>query len=121
MQKKKDIFARAVSTGVLTNSVFFFVPFCVSFNSACFAENTIKIGVSAKTKQNTKKCCVKNRSKVVLKIGPIMLCNKIGPVFNTTFWSFFFNLLIFFENTLLSAGRTRFSKTNNKLKKWTSF
>ena len=37
---KKDILTRAVSTGVLTNSVFFL--FCVSLNFACFAESTIK-------------------------------------------------------------------------------
>ena len=41
-RKKTDILTRTVSTGVFTNSVF-----CVSFNVACFAENTIKIGVSA--------------------------------------------------------------------------
>ena len=44
-KKKTDILTRTVSTGVFTNSVFFLS--CVSFNFACFAENTIKIGVSA--------------------------------------------------------------------------
>ena len=44
--RKTDISARTVSTGVFTNSVF--ILFCVSFNFACFAESTIKIGVSAK-------------------------------------------------------------------------
>ena len=40
MQKKTDVLIRAVSTGVLTNSVFFL--FGVSLDFACFAENTIK-------------------------------------------------------------------------------
>ena len=39
-EKKTDILTRTVSTGVFTNSVFFL--FCVSFNFAFFAENTIK-------------------------------------------------------------------------------
>ena len=52
--EKKDTWTRAVSTIVFTNSVFFL--FCVSLNFAFFAENTIKIGVSApkKTKKNKK-------------------------------------------------------------------
>ena len=49
--EKTDMFTRAVRTGVLTNRVFFL--FCVSLNFACFAESTIKIGVSAK-RSNTK-------------------------------------------------------------------
>ena len=50
--EKTDILTRTVSTIVFTNSVFF--CFCVSCNFAFFAENTIKIGVSApkKTKKN---------------------------------------------------------------------
>ena len=64
-----------------------FFLFCVSLNFACFAENTIKIGVSAKRKRKkntkqTKKPSVKNWSKLALKTGPSMLRNKIGPVFN---------------------------------------
>ena len=67
-----------------------FFLFCVSLNFACFAENTIQIGVSAKkqkkkkknTKKKTKKPSVKNWSKLALKTGPSMLRNKIGPVFN---------------------------------------
>ena len=44
---------------------FFF--FCVSLNFACFAENTIKIGVSAKKKQKKQK----NKNKFYkLKTGP---------------------------------------------------
>ena len=126
--QKKDILTRAVSTGVLTNSVFFL--FCVSLNFAFFAENTIKIGVSAnkKKKKNTKKNkkpSVKNWSKLALKTGPSMLRNKIGPVFNArnvVFFLFVF-LLFFLKNPLLSAGRMRFSKTKKqkKQKKWTSF
>ena len=58
-RNKTDILTRAVSTGVLTNRVFFF--FCGSSKFAFFAENIIKIGVSAKTG---------NKKKVVLKIGP---------------------------------------------------
>ena len=50
--QKKDILTRAVSTGVLTNSVFF--SFCVSLKFAFFAKNTIKIGVSAKKKKEKK-------------------------------------------------------------------
>ena len=42
-EKKTGILTRAVSTGVLTNSVFLFF-FGVSLNFACFAENTIKYG-----------------------------------------------------------------------------
>ena len=53
MQKKTDILTRAVSTGVLTNSVFFF--FLCFFKFCIFAENTIKYGGSAKKRKNTKK------------------------------------------------------------------
>ena len=94
--QKKDILTRAVSTGVLTNSVFFL--FCVTLNFALFAENTIKIGVSAQKKntKKTKKPSVKNWSKLALKTGPSMLRNKLGPVFNARnvvcfcFFFFFF-------------------------------
>ena len=48
---KKDILTRAVCTGVLTNSVFF--SFLCFFKFCNFAENTIKIGVSAKQKRKT--------------------------------------------------------------------
>ena len=90
--EKKDILTRAVSTSLLTNSVFFlwrcFFRFCIS------VENTIKIGVSAKqkrkTQKHTKNPSVKNWSKLALKTGPSMLRNKIGPVFNATNGSFFF-------------------------------
>ena len=78
-----------------------FFLFCVSFNFACFAENTIKIGVSAnkKKKQNTKKNkkpSVENWSKLALKTGPSMLRNKIGPVFNARNVVFFFVCFLLF-------------------------
>ena len=44
-EKKTDILTRAVSTIVFTNSVFF--SFLCFFKFCIFAENTIKIGVSA--------------------------------------------------------------------------
>ena len=47
--EKTDILTRTVSTGVFTNNVF-----CVSFNFASFAENTIRIGVSAKKQKMLK-------------------------------------------------------------------
>ena len=111
---------------VCSQIVSFFL-FCVSLNFACFAENTIKIGVSAKKfKKHTKNKnpSVKNWSKLALKTGPSMLCNKIGPVFNATNGSFFcFFFFLFLKNPLLSAGRTRFSKTKKtkQQKKWASF
>ena len=60
-KKKTDILTRAVSTIVFTNSVFFL--FCVSLNFAVFAENTIKIGVSAPPPK-------KKTKNLALKIGP---------------------------------------------------
>ena len=53
MQKKKDTWTRAVSTIVFTNSVFFL--FLCFFNFCIFAENTIKIGVSAPPQKKQKK------------------------------------------------------------------
>ena len=76
--EKKDILTRTVSTGVLTTSVLF--VFGISSKFAFFGENTIKIGVSAKTQQKT--------NNAVLKTCPSMLHNKLGPVFNTTFGPF---------------------------------
>ena len=66
MQKKTDILTRAVSTIVFTNSVCFL--FGVSLNFACFAENTIKIGVSAPPPPKKKKNIYIYIYK--LKIGP---------------------------------------------------
>ena len=97
--QKKDILTKAVSTKVLTNSVFF--SFLCFFKFCMFAENTIKTGVSAQkqkeknTKKN-KKPSVKNWSKLALKTGPIMLRNKIGPVFNARNGSFFFGFFFCF-------------------------
>ena len=50
--EKKDTYTRAVSTIVCTNSVFFL--FLCFFNFCIFAENTIKIGVSAPKKKEKK-------------------------------------------------------------------
>ena len=61
--EKKDTWTKAVSTIVFTNSVFFL--FCVSLNFVFFVENTIKIGVSAKTKKKQK-----NNKFYKLKTGP---------------------------------------------------
>ena len=80
MQKNTDTLTRAVRTVVFTNSVFFFL-FCVSLNFACFAESTIKIGVSA-TKKKIQILNAENWSNYKLKTGPSMLRNIIGPDFN---------------------------------------
>ena len=51
-ENKTDILTRAISTVVFTNSVFFsFLYFC---KFCMFAENTIKIEVSALNKKETK-------------------------------------------------------------------
>ena len=111
--EKKDILTRAVSTGVLTNSVFFsflcFVKFCI------FAGKHYKIGGSTPKRetQKTKTKLVKNWSKLAFKTGPSMLLNKSGPVFNARNGSYLFASFSF-ENPLFSAGRM----TENK---WTSF
>ena len=66
MQKKKtDILTRAVSTIVFTNSVFFLLLCFFKFCS--FAENAIKIGVSANNPPPKKKA---NNKFYKLKIGP---------------------------------------------------
>ena len=62
--EKTDILTRAISTTVFTNSVFFL--FCVSFNFASLAEDTIKIGVSAQNQNKT----TKNNKFYKLKTGP---------------------------------------------------
>ena len=95
--QKKDILTKAVSTKVLTNSVFF--SFLCFFKFCIFAENIIKIWVSAQKKRKkhkkNKKPSVKNWSKLALKTGPIMLRNKIGPVFNARNGSFFWFFCFF--------------------------
>ena len=131
---KKDILTRAVSTGVLTNSVSFAVLFFFQF--CMFAENTIKIGVSAppQKKKNTKKNkkpSVKNWSKLALKTGPSMMRNKIGPAFNARNGSFVFGYLFFFLSSSFCRENEIFkNKKKKKLepvfntrkgKNWTSF
>ena len=119
--------------------VSFFLFLCF-FKFCIFAENTIKIGVSAnkkKTKNTKKKPSVKNWSKLALKTGPSMLRNKIGPVFNARNVVFFlFAFLLFFEksssvcreNEIFKNKKTK--KKNKKIgpvfntrkgKNWTSF
>ena len=63
--EKKDTLTRAVSTIVFTNSVFF--PFLCFFKFCIFAENSIKIGVSALPKKKKNKT-INNFYK--LKTGP---------------------------------------------------
>ena len=69
------------------SQIVFFLLLCF-FKFCIFAENTIKIGVSAKTKNKKKQKINKlyklrtGPSKYKLKTGPSMLRNKIGPVFN---------------------------------------
>ena len=123
--QKKDILTKAISTKVLTNSVFF--SFLCFFKFCIFAENTIKIGVSAKKKRKkhkkNKKPSVKNWSKLALKTGPIMLRNKIGPVFNARNGSFFFGFFFcFFEKSSSFCRENEIFKKQKKTKKhWTSF
>ena len=135
--RKTDILTRTVSAGVLTNSVFF--AFLCFFQFCILGWKTLwKYGFQQKNKmkkknnkqQNSK---AKNRSKIKLKIGPSMLRNKIGPVFNFKRCVFFVVCFcLFFKNPLLSAGRMIFSKINKqnkngpvfnfkKGKHWTSF
>ena len=118
MQKKKtDILTRAVSTVVFTNSVFF--PFCVSLNFAFLLKTLQNRGFNQKTtKKNNKFYKLRNWSKYKLKTGPSMLRNIIGPIL--TYENVFFVVFACFQNPLLSAGRRRFLKIENK-KQWTSF
>ena len=95
------------------------------FKFGIFAENTIKIGVSAKEKEiNTtkKKTSVKNWSKLALKTGPSMLRNKIGPVFNARnvvfclFSSFFEKSSSFCrENEIFKNKKTKKTKKMDQL------
>ena len=83
-EQKTDIFTRAVRTGVLTNSVFFFF-----FSSLCFFKFYMlcwKIykhrGCSKnQQKQAQNKCCVKNWSKVVLKWVQLCCATKLDQFF----------------------------------------
>ena len=67
MHKKKTFWQKQLAQKC--SQIVSFFLFCVSLNFAFFAENTIKIGVSAKKKKekNTKKKKTKN---LVLKTGP---------------------------------------------------
>ena len=122
-EKKKRTFWQEQLAQVCSQIVSF-CCFCVSFNFACFAENTIKIGVSPppppKKKQIQVK--VKNWSKHVAQHNWTSF-NIRNCVFFCVFFACFF-----FKNPLLSAGRMRFSKIKNgpvsnfkKGKHWTSF
>ena len=95
---------RAISTGVLTNSVVGSFLVCL-YKSLFLAENTIKLVASAKTPKNANKVVLKTGPRLCLKTGPSMLRNIIGPIANTTF---------IFVYPRLSAGRKRFS-TKNKI------
>ena len=63
---KKRTFSQEQLAQVCSQIVSFFL-FCVSLNFAFLAENTIKIGVSAKKK---KKKTQKKQKNLVLKTGP---------------------------------------------------
>ena len=63
---KKRTFSQEQLAQVCSQIVSFFL-FCVSLNFAFFAENTIKIGVSAKKKR---KKTPKKTKNLVLKTGP---------------------------------------------------
>ena len=127
MHKKRTFWQEQLAQ-VCSQIVCFFL-FCVSLNIACFAENTIKIGVSAKKKRkkNTKKNkkpSVKNWSKLALKTGPSMLRNKIGPVFNARNVVFFVYVSSFFWKILFflqGEWDIQKQKKTKKQKNWTGF
>ena len=120
MHKKRTFWQKQLAQKC--SQIVSFFLFCVSLNFAFFAENTIKIGVSAKKKKekNTKKNkkpSVKNWSKLALKTGPIMLRNKIGPVFNARNGSFFFGFfLVFFEKSSSFCRENEIFKNTKKEK-----
>ena len=72
-----------------------------------------------KTEKINKNPCVENWSKLVLKLVQVCCATKLDQ-FNTRigscFFLFFFVFLFFVENSLLSAGRARVSKTKNHKK-----
>ena len=101
--QKKDILTKAVSTKVLTNSVFFsflcFFKFCM-FCWKHYKNRGFSPPKKIKKHKKNKKPSVKNWSKLALKTGPIMLRNKIGPVFNARNGSFFLGFFFaFFEKS----------------------
>ena len=65
MQKKRTLEQEQLAQ--LCSQIVCFFFFCVSLNFVFFAENTIKIGVSAKQKKKQKK---KNNKCYKLKTGP---------------------------------------------------
>ena len=121
MQKKKRTFWQEqlaqLCSQIVSFSFMYFCKFCF------FAENTIKIGVSAppKKEKNTKKQknpSVKNWSKLALKTGPSMLRNKIGPVFNARHGSFFcFFFFFFFAKSSSFCRENEIFKTKKQKKK----
>ena len=64
-EEKTDILTRTISTGVFTNSVFFF--FLCFFQFCIFCWKHYKIGVSAKNKNKQK---TKKNKILKLKTGP---------------------------------------------------
>ena len=122
--EKKDILTRAISTGVLTNSVFFFFSFLCFFKFCIFAENTIKKQgfqpppppKKKRKKKHKKNPCVKNWSKLVSKTRPSMLRNIFGPIFNTRIVFF-----CFFSCLFCSSSFCREKEIFKKKQKWTSF
>ena len=116
---KKGTFWQEQLAQVCSQIVSFFL-FCVSLNFACFAENTIQIGVSTKkkkTQKKNKKPSVKNWSKLALKTGPSMLRNKNGPVLNARNGSFVFVYFCLFLEKASSFCRENEIFKNKKTKK----
>ena len=105
MHKKRTFWQEQLAQ--VCSQIVSFFSFLRFFKFCIFAENTIKIGVSAKkkrkkTQKKNKKPSVKNWSKLALKTGPSMLRNKIGPVFNArnvVFFLFLFLLFFSFEKS----------------------
>ena len=88
--RKKRIFRKEQFAQVCSQLVCFFF-WCV-FKFGFFPENTIESWLQPKNKKHkqTTNACAKNCSKCKLNIGPSMLRNKVGPVFNTSFFVFVF-------------------------------
>ena len=121
--QKKDILTRAVSTGVLTNSVFFSFLCFFKFCMFCWKHNkNWGFSQTKKThKKNKKRPSVKNWSKLALKTGPSMLRNKIGPVL-TLEMGLLFLFIFFLEKSSSFYRENEIFKTKNKKQKiWTSF
>ena len=115
--QKKSVQKQTVSAVVFTNNVPHF--WGVGLKMHMFAENTIKIVVSAYKKttkgQKMSKGWVKTWSKVASKLGPSMLCNIVGPSFDSRkgnvclrFYSYFL------KNLILPPERRIFLKKKGK-------